>query len=471
MKARRAWRQRLFLLFNCVVICSALVSAWILQGVQARTEAVSRVTLPGALRASDEQAGPGDRVLNFLLVGSDSSEGLDPDDPIQIGRQGERQSDVIIIAHVDEPNRSVTLFSIPRDLWVPIAGQDSSNRINSAFAFGGPAVLIETIKETMDVEIDYYVNVDFAGFQDLVAVVGGVEVYFPTPARDWDSRYNISRTGFEVLSAGCHYLDPVQSLAYVRSRHYQTMDAEGNWVDDDLGDLSRIERQQDFLQRLLAEAISQGARNPFKLRELVDETLDAVTIDDQLTGQLLIDLATNLRQFEAEELVTYAYPVKFDMIERKSVVVGLDDEVEPILELLRGASPLDPKTVFVAFTYDPLLQAEAADVVSALSLHGFGLGAAQPAAVEPGFVLRHGDDGLGAALVLRDALIDDGAVAEDVRIQYSQAVSGRTVALSYGPPAEAAATNDGPSESTDPVPTTAPNQAPVSEPPAGSLQC
>lgn len=432
VKLRRTWGQRFFLLFNCVMITVALSAAWALQGAQARTEELARVALPGSLRPIEDQGEAGDRVLNFLLVGSDSSAGLDPNDPIQVGRQGERQSDVIIIAHVDEPNQSVTLFSIPRDLWIPISGTGRVDRINSAYAFGGDGVLIDTIKENMDVEIDYYINIDFAGFQDLVSVVGGVNVYFPEPARDWDSRFDISHTGFEVLTKGCHYLEPEQALAYVRSRYYQVRDSEGNWVDVGLGDITRIERQQDFLQRFVGEAIAQGARNPFKMKDVVDETLDAVTIDDRLTGQLLIDLATSLRSFDASELVTYSYPTEFEMIERKSVLLGINDEAEPMLELLRGVSPTSPTTVFVEMRFDPSRQELANRMADELATDGFLIGAVRSGSPVEGVRVAFGDDGRQAAELVKASLVSDGVIEDDITLVYSGSVAGRTVVISLG---------------------------------------
>lgn len=467
MKLRRSWGQRFFLLFNCVVITIAVTAALALQGAQARTEELTRVALPGSLRPTEQQAEAGDRVLNFLLVGSDSSAGLDPDDPIQVGRQGERQSDVIIIAHVDEANGSVMLFSIPRDLWVPIAGSDRVDRINSAYAFGGDAVLIETIKENMDVEIDYYINIDFAGFQDLVSVIGGVDVYFPEPARDWDSRYNVSHTGFEVLTDGCHYLEPDQSLAYVRSRYYQIMDDEGTWIDVGLGDITRIERQQDFLQRFVGEAIAQGARNPFKMKDLVDETLDAVTVDDQLTAQLLVDLATSLRSFDADDLVTYAYPTEFAMIERKSVLIGLDDEAEPMLQLLRGVPPSDPSTVFVEMRFDPSRQDLATDAAEQLVAEGYLMGAVRTGSPEAGISVSYGPDALQAAELVRASLVADGLIEEGIALVYSDAVAGRTVSVSLGPVAADPADDQAASETTE-APNTGTDStavAPVTEAP------
>jgi LCP family protein required for cell wall assembly len=88
------------------------------------------------------------------------------------------------------------------------------NKINSAYSVGGPGTLIETIDEYLGIPINHFVAVDFAGFQKVVTAIGGVEVYFPYPARD-------SGSGLDVPEAGCQLLDPGQALAYSRARYYE----------------------------------------------------------------------------------------------------------------------------------------------------------------------------------------------------------------------------------------------------------
>ena len=154
---------------------------------------------------------------NFLLVGTDSDEGLDPDDPVTIGRNDEAlNSDTMIVLRIDPEKDEAAMLSVPRDLWVPIAGTNGRNRINSALASGGPngrTTLIETVENFFEFDIHHYVEINFLGFRNLVDELGGVPIYFQYPARD-------TNTGLEILEPGCHVLDSVDALAYARSRKY-----------------------------------------------------------------------------------------------------------------------------------------------------------------------------------------------------------------------------------------------------------
>ncbi|MEL6985125.1 MAG: LCP family protein, partial [Actinomycetota bacterium] len=352
----RTWQQRGVIALNVALILSSLGAAFLLNYGYGRAASINRVALGRSLTAVPEGQEPGERVMNILLVGSDSSANLDEDDPIQIGRQGERFGDVIIVAHIDERSGNMALLSLPRDLWVEIGDTGRESRINRAFVDGGPATLIETIENEFDIPIHHYVNVDFAGFQGLVSAIGSVDVYFEQPARDWNVNAKPeprSQTGFLMPVAGCHSLDPETALAYVRSRYYQTQNGDGDWVTDPTSDLGRIRRQQDFLRRVLKRAIDVGARNPFVLRDLIDTGLENVAIDQRLTPQLLLDLGMAFRSFDPSQLQTYSFPAVDGQVGRNQVLLPLEDEAEPVLELFRGAPFDDPYTVGLTVIADP----------------------------------------------------------------------------------------------------------------------
>ncbi|MGF1599364.1 MAG: LCP family protein [Acidimicrobiales bacterium] len=440
---RRTWGQRLLLALNVLLIAATLSIAALLGYASNRAASINRVALDRSLTELSSD-GEGPRVVNVLLVGSDSSANLDPDDPIQIGRQGERLGDVIIVAHLDERDGTVSLLSFPRDLWVPIAGTGRSDRINRSFVVGGPATLIDTIEENFDIPIHHYVNVDFAGFQGLVSAVGSVDVYFETPARDWNVNAQPqprSQTGFVVTGAGCHALDPEQALAYVRSRFYQTQDTDGTWVTDPRSDLGRIARQQDFLRRLLQEAIDQGARNPLVLADLIDTAVQNVAIDSELTPSVLIDMSSTFRNFEPGDLQSYTFPTADATIGSNRVLVPLDDEAEPLLALFAGSGADDPATVGVEIVYDPDIDDSPAgparvpgsvdDLVEALADHDFVLGDVDQAETGPGLVVRHGPGGRRAAEVLAVAVRSETG---DRPIGFEEVahLGGRGVVLAVG---------------------------------------
>lgn len=443
----RTWIQRLILLTNVVLIAVSLAAAALLQYAYDRASDIQRVELGRSLTAVPEEVAAGERVLNILLVGSDSSAGLDPSDPVQIGRQGERFGDVIIVAHIDERSSQIALLSFPRDLWLPLAGVNRSDRINRAFEVGGPAMLIDTIEQNFDLPIHHYVNVDFAGFQGLVEAVGSVEVYFEAPARDWNVNAKPeprSQTGFIVSEAGCHALDPPTALAYVRSRYYQTQAVDGTWVTDPTSDFGRIGRQQDFLKRLMHRAIELGARNPFVLADMVDTGLENVAIDESLTPQLLVDLGGAFRSFDPENLQTYSFPVVDAEIDGNQVLEPVLDEAEPLLALLRGAPNDDPATidlsVVAAADASNSTVATTAAMTTGLSAAGFEVERLDRGNVPGGITVNHGPNGAPAARVVIEALhavladleSDHGISIPDIGVAPVEDLAGRSVRIVVG---------------------------------------
>ncbi len=434
-------------MLNVVLIGACLAMAAFLGYATDRATSIDRVALDRSLTEVDDAA-PGRRVINVLLVGSDSSAELDPDDPIQIGRRGERFGDVIIIAHIDERSGDVALLSLPRDLWVPIAGTEREGRINNAFMTGGPATLIDTIEEAFDIPIHHYVNVDFAGFQGLVEAVDSVEIYFDAPARDWNVNAEPeprSQTGFIVETSGCHSLDPEQALAYVRSRYYQTQDADGRWVTDPTSDLGRIQRQQDFLQRLLQKAIERGARNPMVLAELIDTGIANVAIDSELTPSMLLDLSGTFRTFDPGDLQTYTYPATDATIGPNRVLLPQDDLARSIRALFAGAPFDGTDTVGLTVVYDrsyvpagtARLPDSVRDVLERLRDAGFTVTASPADDLEPGLVVRHSGDGAQAGSIAATALAGGGQLPlGPVRTHVGPDLVGRNVVVAIGPVAE-----------------------------------
>ena len=428
-RPRRRWWQRLLIGVNLVAIVAALGSAWTLRYAEAQASSVNRVEIGGALAEPDPTASGGNRVLNVLLVGSDSGEGLADGDDRNIGRQGERNGDVIMIARLDERAGSISLLALPRDLWGPVQlpGETSpvDRKINAAYAFGGAETLTATITERFGIPIHHFVSVDFAGFADLVAAVGDVSVWFDRPARDFNEATGASQTGF-ITDAGCHAFGADEALAYVRSRFYQTQGDDGVWRDDANSDLDRIARQQDFVRRLLRTAIDRGARNPSVFAGLVDAGLNAVVIDEALTPALLLDLGTTFRQFEPDELATYALPVGLGRVGSTWVVFEVEADADPVIALFRGVPPDDPATVRVIVRAaggeidDPERAERVESVLSELRAAGYAA------------------EG-GAPVDLLDAALDGVSVrhnpaASDAAPLLVEVVGGRMVSVAELPP-------------------------------------
>ena len=153
---------------------------------------------------------PADGQRNILIVGTDSRENLPDDFEGNFGKFSGSRTDVIMLVHFI-PGERAQILSLPRDLKVTIPGHET-NRINAAFVFGGPELLVDTVKLNLDLAVNNYVEIDFAGFAALVDALGGVELTFDNPARD-------KKSGLDV-DAGTQLLLGPQALAYARSRSY-----------------------------------------------------------------------------------------------------------------------------------------------------------------------------------------------------------------------------------------------------------
>jgi LCP family protein required for cell wall assembly len=230
-------------------------------------------------------------------------------------------------------------MSIPRDLYVDIPGA-STGRINSTLLIEGPETLIATVRETFGIEINHYVVLDFYGFREVVDELGGVPVWFEYPSRSRD------QTGLQIVEPGCHVLDGVDALRYVRTRDYEQF-IDGSWVQVGNSDFGRIERQQDFLVLTLDRAIQRGARNPRTLASLVEAGAQSVELDQALTVAELADLGGFFADFDPENLARFTPEVTTEYDGSRYLGEVLKPDVnEEIYAVFRGqAGGLAPSDV------------------------------------------------------------------------------------------------------------------------------
>lgn len=282
----------------------------------ARADTDSEVT--GALDSATGDS------LTFLIVGSDSRDGLD--DLTNFGSFGGARGDVVMLVRVDGSSSSMQMLSIPRDLWVSIPGH-GENRINAAYAFGGSRLMVETIKQNLNVEINHYVEIDFVGFQGLVDEIGGITIDFPYPARD-------SKSGLSV-GAGRQRLDGKMALAYARSRAYQE-NQNGTWRSVDANDFGRSARQQQVIRAILSEL-----KSPSSITEAgsVARTMSRhVTIDSRLAGASVGSLAWDFRGILTGALDGVTLPATNQNIGGRSVVIAKEPEASQVLAAFRSGS-------------------------------------------------------------------------------------------------------------------------------------
>jgi LCP family protein required for cell wall assembly len=277
-----------------------------------------------------------------LLVGSDSRENLTGTDAAGFGKDsvaGQR-SDTMMLLHVDPKQQKAAIVSVPRDLYVPIADTNFSDRVNAAFALGGPGQLVATIQRTLGITINHYVQVDFSGFKDIVDTVGGVTMYVPYPVRD-------SGSGLDLGRAGCFELDGNKGLSWVRSRNMEFL-INGTWQYDGRGDLGRIERQQDFIRRMMKKALSSGITNPLTLNRLIGVGVKDVTFDSALSTKDLTSLGRRFSSLDPDRVVLRTLPTDPADIDGKAVLKLQTAQAQPMIDLLNGRAPLDSAPTTVA---------------------------------------------------------------------------------------------------------------------------
>ncbi|HML20164.1 MAG TPA: LCP family protein [Aggregatilinea sp.] len=243
------------------------------------TPPVSTPVVPIPARA--EQLEDSDDIINFLLLGSDTSQSA-------LG-----QTDVIIVVSVNKQAGSVAMWHVPRDLFVYIPG-NTMDRINRAYAVGemndypggGFGLMQETFLYNFGIPIDHYARVDFSDYMRIVEELGGLEISVDCSIEDWrlidpnmDPTLEESYERF-TLPIGRQTLTPYMALWYVRSRYTTS-------------DLDRGRRQMDALRAMWQQALAQGLFT--QVTQLWPEAAETVETDMSLTDVLsFVPMAVSL---------------------------------------------------------------------------------------------------------------------------------------------------------------------------------
>ncbi|MFC9173271.1 MULTISPECIES: LCP family protein [Streptomyces] len=253
---------------------------------------------------------------NLLVLGSDSRAGAENKALGGGGSVGGARSDTALVVHIAEGRSKAVAVSIPRDTLVtrPECAKDggatvpSKERVmfNSVYAQVGPACVVKTVEKMSGVRIDHYLEINFAGFKDLVDAIGGVTVDVPQDIDDKASGLN--------LTAGPQKLDGTESLAYVRTRH----------GIGDGSDLGRIGLQQQFLIALLSEVKSQDLLgSPASSYRIADSATKSLTTDSGLASLTsLAEFGRSVNGLDPATMETIMLPVAYDKVDPNRVVAA-----------------------------------------------------------------------------------------------------------------------------------------------------
>jgi LCP family protein required for cell wall assembly len=261
------------------------------------------------------------RGTNWLLVGSDSRQGLSAQQQQDLatgGDVGNGRTDTILLIHVPQfgSGNPTTMVSIPRDSLVSIPG-NGKDKINSAFAVGGASLLIETVELATGLRLDHYAEIGFGGFAAVVDAVGGVTVCPAAPIDD-------PLAGID-LPAGCQRLGGRDALGYVRSRATPR------------ADLDRMVNQRQFVSALLHRVASPAVwLDPRRWYSVPRAAADAVTVDQAAHVWDLALLGWALHG----HTTTMTVPIgSFTGSDVGSVVVWDDDAAGKLFAALRSDAP------------------------------------------------------------------------------------------------------------------------------------
>lgn len=270
-------------------------------------------------RLNRVQASPQVRIAdtagtNWLLVGSDSREGMSEEDVQRLGTGGDigsRRTDTIMVLHIPLTGQS-TLVSLPRDSYVEIPGF-GMNKINAAFTFGGAPLLTQTVEQATGLSIDHYAEIGMGGLANVVDAVGGIQICPDQPIDDPLANLNIQ--------AGCQQADGPTALGYVRTRATA------------LGDLDRVQRQREFFSALVEKASSTSTFvNPLRGLPTINAVAGSFTVGERDHVWNLMRVALAMRGGMKTETVPYAGFADYDV---GNVVIWDEQGAQALFDSLR----------------------------------------------------------------------------------------------------------------------------------------
>jgi LCP family protein required for cell wall assembly len=237
--------------------------------------------------------------INILVLGEDNVE-------------GSRRSDTILMVTLDIDNDNIRVLSIPRDTRVLIPGY-GNQKINHAYAYGRTELVRATLERFLGIPISYYVKIDYDNFPKLVDMVGGVDIFVGKPMKYKDVRGHLDIN----IPAGKQRMNGETALKYVRFRK------------DLLGDIGRVQRQQQFMKALLHRMYEP--ENLLRFTSIIDEIKNTIVTD--LQPSTILQLGSFVRRLdrETDKIFFMMLPGAASIIDNLSYWVCDRGEVEPFL--------------------------------------------------------------------------------------------------------------------------------------------
>lgn len=244
--------------------------------------------------------------FSILLMGIDTGDK---------GRVEKGRSDTMMVMTVNPKNKKSTIVSIPRDTRTRIIGKDIDDKINHAYAFGGPSMSINTVQNLLDIPIDFFVSVNMKGIQQIVDAVGGVTV---TPT------ISFNQDGYSFVKGQAQKIDGSAALAYSRMRY-----------KDPQGDYGRQARQREVVVAILDEAASFESILNFEsiLKTMENNVQTDLTFNQMVTISLNYTSAlSNINQIQMSGYGTRVDGIYYAIISDEEIL-EISNELKTELEI------------------------------------------------------------------------------------------------------------------------------------------
>jgi LCP family protein required for cell wall assembly len=315
-RSKYASRRRLALRVAIAVITVGVLGVgaggWLY--VRSLTDAVGRTDAFGADPEASRPAKVADDALNYLILGADTA---DDDDS-----GGAARADTIILVHLPSDRRSAQFISIPRDTWVPIppaqdgAGGGTTAKINAAYAWGGVALMVQTVEAFTGIRIDHAAVIDFDGFARIIDALGGIDITV-------DTAFVSASPPYRPFAAGHQHMDGTVALDYARQRK--------PFAD---GDFARMRHQREIISAVFQRAAGLNVlTSPTTLDNVIRSTASAVTIDDTMS---ILDVVGFMRDLKQADLAMLTSPSSgTGMVGDQSVVFADSTEAGALFDAVR----------------------------------------------------------------------------------------------------------------------------------------
>jgi polyisoprenyl-teichoic acid--peptidoglycan teichoic acid transferase len=293
IKKRKKRRKRILYFVLVPILLIAFSAASYGAYLYKKAETVfseSYTTLDGREKSDkrEKQVDPTVDNVSVLFIGVDESNDRNYGDS--------SRSDALMLATLNKKDKTVKLVSIPRDSYVYVPEVGYKTKINHAHAYGGPKATIETVEETLDIPVDYYVKMNFYAFMDVIDALNGINVNVPYELYEKDAEDNHNAIH---LLPGEQKLNGEEALALARTRKLDS-------------DIERGKRQQEIIKAIMDKAVSA----------------DSITKYDDVITAIGKNMETNMTFSEMKSLTSYGISGNLDV--EMLTLKGEDNYIEGV---------------------------------------------------------------------------------------------------------------------------------------------